>query len=209
MIKISANTILVCNNIDEMLTAIIPTLPKHFVRIIRNEDTSKDEFQIAHAQMAIKEAYIATNETKYLFLCGTSFRKEAQNSLLKILEESPNNIIFILLTTSKTSLLPTIMSRMAYSYMKTKKQFKEFPISLKKMGLKEIFEFLKQNQRISKQETKEIIESMFYKAVQEQIKFTDKELETFSNASKLVELNSRPVNILTTLLLTILQRKNR
>lgn len=198
-----------CNSIDEFLENLLPTLPKHFVRIIRNEDSAKDEFLIAHAQLAIKEAYLASNETKYILLCGTSFRKEAQNSLLKILEESPKNIIFIMVTTSKTSLLPTIMSRMSYKYLKTKKTLPDFELDLKKITIKDIYDFLKQNQRISKVETKILIESIFNKATKEKIRFTEKELDTFSNASKLVELNSRPVNVLSVILLTILHKRNK
>ena len=207
--QINTNIIFVCNNIDEFLETLLPTLPKHFVRIIRNEDSAKDEFLIAHAQLAIKEAYLASNETKYILLCGTSFRKEAQNSLLKILEESPKNIIFIMVTTSKTSLLPTIMSRMSYKYLKTKKTLPDFELDLKKITIKDIYAFLKQNQRISKVETKILIESIFNKATKEKIRFTEKELDTFSNASKLVELNSRPVNILSVILLTILHKRNK
>ncbi|QOG11306.1 DNA polymerase III subunit delta' [Arcobacter sp. FWKO B] len=207
--QINSNIIFVCNDIDEFLDSLVPTLPKHFTRIIRNEDKSKDEFLIAHSQLAIKEAYLASNETKYILLCGTFFRKEAQNSLLKILEESPKNILFILITTSKTSLLPTIMSRMSYRYLKTKKTIPDFPMDLNKITIKEIYEFLKQNQRISKPDAKNLIETIFYKATKQKIKFTEKELETFSNASKLVELNSRPVNILSVILLTILHKRKK
>ena len=44
------------------------------------------------SQKAIKEAYISAHNTKYILLCGDSFRVEAQNSLLKLLEEPPKNI---------------------------------------------------------------------------------------------------------------------
>ena len=70
-------------------------------------------------------------------------------------------------------------------------------------------DFLKQNQRISKLEAKALIESIFYKAMKQKIKFSDKELETFSNASKLIELNSRPINVLSVILLTILHKRNK
>jgi len=207
--QINGNIIFICNDIDAFLDDLLPKLPKHYTRIIRNEEKSKDEFLIAHSQMAIKEAYLATNETKYILLCGQSFRKEAQNSLLKILEESPKNIIFVMITTSKTSLLPTIMSRMSYKYLKTKKVFTDFELDLNKITIKEVYDFLKQNQRISKLEAKALIESIFYKAMKQKIKFSDKELETFSNASKLIELNSRPINVLSVILLTILHKRNK
>jgi len=202
--QINNNIIFICNDIDAFLDDLLPKLPKHYTRIIRNEEKSKDEFLIAHAQAAIKEAYLATTH-----LCGQSFRKEAQNSLLKILEESPKNILFVMITTSKTSLLPTIMSRMSYKYLKTKKVFADFELDLNKITIKEVYDFLKQNQRISKLEAKALIESIFYKAMKQKIKFSDKELETFSNASKLIELNSRPINVISVILLTILHKRNK
>jgi DNA polymerase-3 subunit delta' len=207
--QINNNIIFICNDIDAFLDDLLPKLPKHYTRIIRNEEKSKDEFLIAHAQAAIKEAYLATNETKYILLCGQSFRKEAQNSLLKILEESPKNILFVMINTSKTSLLPTIMSRMSYKYLKTKKVFADFELDLNKITIKEVYDFLKQNQRISKLEAKALIESIFYKAMKQKIKFSDKELETFSNASKLIELNSRLINVISVILLTILHKRNK
>lgn len=207
--NINSNTIFICNNIDTFLEKLLPSLPKHFTRVIRNEDLSKDEFLINQAHLAIKEAYLATNEIKYILLCGQSFRKEAQNALLKILEESPRNIIFAIITTSKTSLLPTILSRMACKHLKTKKIFDDIKLDLQKLTIKEIYDFLKQNQKISKLEAKALVESIFYKSLKQKIKFNEKELESFSNASKLIELNSRPIIIISALLLTILHKRGR
>jgi DNA polymerase-3 subunit delta' len=81
------------------------------------------------------------------------------------------------------------------------------PIDLAKMELKDVYNFLKTNQRITKGETKEIIESLLYSANEKKIKLTTKELESFSMAMKLCELNSRPINILTTLLLTLMRKR--
>ena len=81
---IKTSTLFIVNDIDTSLSEITATLPKHSVRVIRNEEEGKNEFQLLQAQKAIKEAYIADNETKYIFLCGDNFRVEAQNSLLKV-----------------------------------------------------------------------------------------------------------------------------
>jgi DNA polymerase-3 subunit delta' len=48
---------------------------------------------------------------------------------------------------------------------------------------------------------------MLFKINQQKIQLTNKELETFSTAIKLLELNSRPIHVLSTLLLTLSQRK--
>ncbi|MGB5918918.1 DNA polymerase III subunit delta' [Arcobacter sp.] len=207
MTNINSSSILIVNNIDETLSGLIPSLPQHSYRIIRNEE--KDDFLTAQAQQVIKESYISSNETKYILLCGNSFRVEAQNSLLKVLEEPPRNIVFVIITTSKSNILPTILSRMPHKYLKSKIERVDIDFDFFRMDLKSLYQFLKDNQKIGKKEAKVIIESVMLKINSQKIKLTQKELDVFSNGIKLLELNSRPINILTTLLLTIIHRKYR
>ena len=109
------SSIFIVNSIEDSLNKFLAVYPTHQTRVIKMK---KDEFQIEQTNKTLKEAYIASNETKYLFLCGATFRVEAQNALLKILEEPPKNIVFILLVSSKNSLLPTIYSRLPYKNLK-------------------------------------------------------------------------------------------
>ena len=78
------STILIVNDIEESLKDICSTLPKHDTRVIKNEEEGKVDFLISHSRLVVKEAYIATERTKYIILCGVAFSVEAQNSLLKI-----------------------------------------------------------------------------------------------------------------------------
>lgn len=203
---IENSCILVVNDIEEALNKIIPKYPPHFTRVIKNEE--RDEFLIAQANEAIKEAFIATSEKKFLFLCGTIFRKEAQNALLKILEEPPKNIVFIIITNSKTSILPTIYSRLPYKYLKKPKQQTQSSLDLNRLDLKDIYNFIQNNQKISKQEAKDIVESLLLKVNSQNIKLSQKKLDFFSKTTKLLELNSRPINVLTTLLLFLANKKD-
>ena len=205
MLEINGSNIFIVNDIEETLTKVISTLPLHSTRVIKNEE--KSEFLMAQSNLAIKEAYIASNTTKYIILCGTTFRHEAQNSLLKVLEEPPKNVVFIIITTSKSAILPTILSRIPHKYLKQSKDKAICDIDFLRLDLKEVYAFLKQNQKISKEETRTLIESILFKINAQKIKLNSKELETFSTAIRLVELNSRPINVLTTLLLTLNQRK--
>lgn len=202
---IDHSSILIVNDIETTVNELISKYPLHSTRIIKNEE--KEEFLTAQAVQAIKEAYIASNETKYIFLCGSTFRKEAQNSLLKVLEEPPRNVVFIIITNSKTSLLPTIYSRLPYKYLKTSILKDESTLNLNKLDLKDIYNFLKENQKISKNEAKQIVESILLKVNSQKIKLSAKELDFFSKSIKLLELNSRPINILTTLLLSLANQK--
>ena len=204
---INHSSILIVNDIEATVNELVSKYPLHSTRIIKNEE--KEEFLTAQAVQAIKEAYIASNDTKYIFLCGSTFRKEAQNSLLKVLEEPPRNVVFIIITNSKTSLLPTIYSRLPYKYLKTSVLKEESALNLNKLDLKDIYNFLKENQKISKNEAKQIVESILLKVNSQKIKLSAKELDFFSKSIKLLELNSRPINILTTLLLSLANQKNK
>ena len=204
---IDYSSILIVNDIEATLSELLQNYPIHSTRIIKNEE--KEEFLLIQATQAIKEAYIASREKKYIFLCGSTFRKEAQNSLLKILEEPPKNVVFIIITNSKSSLLPTIYSRLPYKYLKKSVLKNESLLDLNKLDLKDIYNFLKDNQKISKQEAKDIVESILIKVNNQKIKLSHKELDFFSKSIKLLELNSRPINVLTTLLLSLVNQKNK
>jgi len=206
---ITGSTILIVSNIENTLEQILPTLPKHNTRVIQNQEDGKSEFLIAHAQKAVKEAYLATSEPKYIILCGSTLRIEAQNSLLKVLEEPPKNIIFVIITESKSSILPTIFSRIPHKIMKQKKEIKETSLDLEKLDLKNIYIFLKENQRISKNDAKELIESLLYKANKQKINLNQKQLDSFSSALKLINLNSRPINVLTNVLLNLTYKTSK
>ncbi len=196
------STLFIVNDLELALGNIIASLPLHSYRIIRNED-GKSEFQLLEAQKTIKEAYIATSTTKYICLLGDSFRTEAQNSLLKILEEPPKNVVFLLITLSKNSILPTILSRVQVEYQKTKKNIQKLDIDITKINLKGLYLFLKEYQRITKVEAKLFVESLLFTIHQDNIKLSEKKLQNFSNAMKLLELNSRPINVLTALLIEL------
>ncbi|QKF59413.1 DNA polymerase III subunit delta' [Aliarcobacter lanthieri] len=198
--------ILVVNNIEDSLELLLPNYPIHSTRVIKNEE--KDEFQIAQANQAIKEAYISSNDTKYLFLCGATFRIEAQNALLKILEEPPQNVVFIILVSSKNSLLPTIYSRLPYKNLKKSIVKDDINLDIQKIDLKDIYSFIKNNQRVTKDEAINIVESILLKINKENIKLNKQELDIFFKSIRLLELNSKPSNILTYLLLSILEREH-
>ena len=201
------SSIFIVNSIEDSLSKILAVYPIHQTRVIKNEE--KDEFQIEQANKTLKEAYIASNETKYLFLCGATFRVEAQNALLKILEEPPKNIVFILLVSSKNSLLPTIYSRLPYKNLKKVVEKDDIELNIKKLDLKDIYTFIKNNQKITKDEAINIVETILIKVNKENVKLNQKELDIFFKSIKLLELNSKPTTILTYLLLSILEKESK
>ncbi len=74
---------------------------KKFLTVTQIRELRADAFVKAHS--AEKRVFIIEDANR--------MNEQAQNALLKVLEEPPQNVIFILLTPSKTMLLDTIISR--------------------------------------------------------------------------------------------------
>jgi DNA polymerase-3 subunit delta' len=169
-----------------------------------------NEFKVEDSKEVLKEAYIAEDSCKYLIMIANSYNIYAQNSLLKLFEEPPRNIAFIVVARSKSSLLPTIRSRMQIKVLKNEKQKRNLNLNLNRLDLAMIFSFLKENKNLAKDDLKEVIETLLMDAlVIYNYKLTQKELNQYNMALELADLNSRPQNILSPLLLTLLQAKAR
>lgn len=171
-----------------------------------------DDFLIENAQAVIKEAYIAEKDEKMLVIMAKSFRIEAQNSILKILEEPPRNIFFTIVSPSKNLLLPTIRSRLSVTNLVKKSQRVSSGLNLKQLDLKEIYTFLdeilkkEQTDEIGKNELKELVGVIIFEAINLGFKFSQDELEYFYKLIHLCDLNAKSPQILTPLLLTILRK---
>ncbi|MDD3343782.1 MAG: DNA polymerase III subunit delta' [Sulfurospirillaceae bacterium] len=171
---------------------------------------SKNEFLLDDAKELVKEAYIAESKTKYLIVVAKSYRVEAQNSLLKILEEPPRNIVFVLVAPSKGAFLPTIRSRLQCEELDFMQENVQSGLNLKKLDLSDIFPFVQANAYLEKNLLKEMIQTIVSEAIHEHhLEFTERELEHFQKLVQLAELNSRPQTLLSSLLLSIMQRKRK
>jgi len=202
-LHLRSNTIVIGDDFQSIKDDILSDINSKLIKVFE-----KDEFLLEDAKAVTKEAYIKEEQNKYIIILAKSFNTYAQNSLLKILEESPSNTIFIIVSNSKSNFLSTIRSRLPIVNLKHSKKERVLELNLLKMSLRDIFEFTKNHQRISKNELKEIIQDIFYEAVHTySMKFDEKELEVFENALKLAELNTRPQFLLHLILTTIIDRK--
>lgn len=197
--------IFVCTDIDKAYEYIQEKYTQNRICPFIKE---KDEFLLEDAKAVVKEAYIAEIHPKILVLGAKGYRVEAQNSLLKILEEPPRNVLFILISPTKTAFLPTIRSRLGLQELKIQKEIKKSGLNLKNLCEKDIYEFVQANSRLDKSDLKDTIQTIVSEAVLEhKIAFTHKELSHFQTLLELAQLNSRPQNMLFTLLITIMKRK--
>ncbi len=196
--------IIVSSDFDYAKEKILSQINSKLIKIYE-----KIEFKVDDASEVIREAYISEESTKYLLLIADSYNVYAQNRLLKLVEEPPRNIVFIIFAKYKTSLLPTIRSRLIVDSIHAPKSDITLDLDLKRADLQEIFTFIKKHQRLPKGELKELIELILRDTLlNNKIVLNSQELALFDRSLELAELNSSSQNILS-LLLLMLYNKNR
>lgn len=166
----------------------------------------RDDFLIEDAKEVIKEAYIAESEPKLIALGAKVFNTQSQNSLLKIIEEPPRNIIFLIAVNAKSALLTTIRSRLPIENKKLKKQRLATGLVYKNLDLKQIYNFIQQHKSIDKNDLKELIEQITLEALEQGLRFSEEELSVFEKLLRLSLLHSKAPNLLSILMLTIYNR---
>lgn len=168
----------------------------------------EENFKIEHAKAVVNEAYISESQTKYIVLAALEFTAVAQNSLLKLLEEPPVNIEFIIISPTKSNLLPTVRSRLPILKHNTSHEKISISLNLARIDYKEVFAFLKENARVKKNDAKELVEALFYKAtVEDKLILTTSQIESFDKAYRLLDLNSRPQSVLAMLVMQFVREK--
>ncbi len=197
--------ILITDRIEERSREIEESLhPLRCVTFLR------DDFKIEDAKEVISEAYKSEEQTKTLILGAKSFTVPAQNALLKILEEPPRNIAFILIAPNKSTFLPTVRSRLALTKEESIREYDPLGIELGRLDLAALFGFVKEHERLKKHEAKALIEQLLHQAVRvEALELTAVQLEGFEKALRLVELNARFQSILVMVLMNFLKEVKR
>jgi DNA polymerase-3 subunit delta' len=199
-LKTDKSHILISSSHDTLIDEI---KKEHNGRVVLFQN---DDFKIEDAKAVINEAYIAESEIKYIIISTKNINIPAQNSLLKILEEPPKNILFIIIIDSKSSLLPTIRSRLSIFNIDKSSTYNKLDINLKKLSLNEMFLFIKEHERDTKSEAKDLIQSLLHHALHvEKLTLSEKQGDSFSNAIKLIELNTKPSVVLTHVLMGFLK----
>ena len=163
----------------------------------------EENFKIEHAKLVTQEAYISESQTKYIIIAAVEFTTVAQNSLLKLLEEPPKNIEFIIISPTKSNLLPTVRSRLPILKTERSHEREVLDMNLAKIDYKEIFSFLKEHARVSKNNAKTLVEEIYYRAtVVDRLILSQRQLDNFDKAYRLLDLNARPQSVFAMLLMS-------
>ncbi|WP_297193024.1 DNA polymerase III subunit delta' [uncultured Campylobacter sp.] len=177
---------------EEYKESILKFIPK----------TVANEFLMDDAKEVQKESFLAENKEKIIVIMANSFKNEAQNFLLKLFEEPPKNIKFLLVCPSKNLLLPTVRSRFIIEKHKTQKNDLKFDLDIQNLDLKSFFAFLQKNENMDKVELMELIKYISLSVCKNK-SLNDEELEYFYKFYELARLNSRPSLILSAIFLLL------
>jgi DNA polymerase-3 subunit delta' len=162
-----------------------------------------ESFKIEHAKAVLAESYISESQTKYIIFGASDLTNVAQNSLLKLLEEPPRNIEFIIISPTKSNLLPTVRSRLPILKINNHHTTQVLELNLAKLDYKEVFSFLKEHSRVKKDDAKSLVEALFHRAtVVDMLILTPLQLDNFDKAYRLLNLNSRPQSVFAMLLMS-------
>ncbi len=195
--------IIICDNIEVRSSALREQLKPSRVVLFEPDEIN---FKIEHSKAVIAEAYIAEEAIKYLIISARSFTEDAQNALLKVIEEPPRNIEIIIITESKSVLLPTIRSRLQIINEQFKKEQRHLDINLGTLNLATLFSFVTAQTRLSKLQAKELVEALYYRAtVIDRLALNDDQLNRFERSYKLLDLNARLQPVLLNLLMPFIK----
>ena len=164
----------------------------------------REKFLIEDAKSVIAEAFISEEREKYIIIAAREYNIYSQNSLLKILEEPPRNTIFILISPSKSSILPTIRSRLPVKKENTPSSIPSLEIDLKRLDLQSVFEFVSKHKNSSRNELKQLVEALYLQALRQGVRLKEREIENFDTAYRLTELNARGSSVLLLILMGLL-----
>ena len=172
----------ITNDIDKFLQEI------NAWEIIR-----KNEIKMEDVAYIKKKAYISDKDKRIIAIAAEKFNVYAQNALLKLIEEPPKNIDFLIVTKSKHSLLDTILSRVIIE-----KKFYEIEneFVLKPVTNEYILELLTSDLE------KEDIKKMF-KTIVKQKKLSDEMLKIINDAVLMLELNLDKEAIISLVMLSL------
>lgn len=167
----------------------------------------REEFKISDAKEVIAEAYISSVREKFIVLIGKIFNKEAQNALLKVLEEPPANIHFLIFVPYKNALIPTIRSRMKVINKIQYTPLQPLELDVKNLNYVKIYEFLQSLNHLSRVQNQEIIERLFITIEQSGLSLKQEELDFFDTALRANYNHEKLPIILAPILISLLGKR--
>ncbi|ACM93561.1 DNA polymerase III delta prime subunit HolB [Nautilia profundicola AmH] len=163
-----------------------------------DEKVLADELKVEDVQKIREFAYIAEKNKKTILIAAEKYSVVSQNALLKLLEEPPKNIDFILLAKSKYALLDTIKSRLILE-KKIYNTLNESDIDISSITNDKILDLLKEDLDVNE------IKALIYKIMKSK-DLNEEQMEILSNAIKMIELNIDKKAVLALIMMSLKER---
>ncbi len=173
--------IIITNDFQKEINYLKNTHDREFLKIFEEE-----ELKINHVHEIIQEAHIATHKDTIVAIFAYSYNKFAQNALLKILEEPPPHIIFMLHIDTRNKLMPTILSRLVVFNKKNKKNLEDFELDITRLNIPVIYNYIKklEKENTTHEKGRIILAQILQCIAQNNIFLNEEKLERFDLAIK-------------------------
>ena len=169
-----------------------------------------ESFKVSDANEVIAKAYLSSVEKIFICLASNQFSDVVQNRLLKVIEEPPKNKEFILITPSKSALLPTIKSRLPVNSLDTNISNIELNLNFNNLTLDEVYSFIQEQKRLKPKDAMPIVEQIIKDAIKsDAFNLDEATLELLGNSRVALDLGSPADFVITTVLLKLLAKKRR
>ena len=180
------NKVIITNDFEKLLN-----------EINYDELILRDELKVEDVEEIKRLAYIAEKNKKTIAIVAKKFNIYAQNALLKLLEESPKNVEFLLVSDSKYKLLDTVISRLVLE----KKIFEKETSKIDIQNITNDFIFDLLNKDLEKEEIQAVFKELLKKESDEE------RLKAINDALLMLELNIDKKAVLAFVLLAFKERR--
>lgn len=199
--------IIISDDFESIKSEYVSILKPEYLKIFEYESLLIDG-----AKEIISQAYIAENQPKVLLILANKYGIDPQNALLKILEEPPRNIVFVLVAPAKNIFLPTVRSRLSIDNRVKLIKSEPTGIDFARLNLAYINDYvstqsaLEKSDKLSKTQLLNLLKSIIIDAVKNGVKFNHEDYLYFNKLYRITDLNAKAQTVLLPLLLLIMQR---
>jgi len=167
-------------------------------------------FQVKDAKRAIAKAYISRDVRTIIILVADAFSDVVQNKLLKAIEEPPPRTEFILMLPTKSTLLPTIRSRLPITVLDETDRREALPLDMARLNIQSVYNFVQEHKRTDGATAKILLEQIATAAMQSgQYRFDETTLDHLRDSRLALDKGSPPSFILIGALLKLLAHKKK
>lgn len=199
----SKNSYIIVTHFDEYIKSKIEAELQNFRRVWFNYE----KILLDNITEIVEESYVSEDSHKYIILESKQFSNISQNSMLKLFEEPPKNISFIVIIPSKSMMLPTIRSRLPIKIINNRQTFNlnvPIPILDNSFSLQHLHKFLERIKSLDLKESKLVIETILKE--NRYLISLESDFHRFSIGHQLLGLNSNSSRVFLMLLLPFANR---